>query len=84
MTSLRCPHEEILQNARSKDFHANAHVDLNFRWAHMPKVRFLTWSLKNFIISNNRGNNLCHQYGDMHIAATASVVRIYAKIMKSA
>ena len=31
-----------------------------------------------------KGNNLRHQYGDMHITATASFVRIYAKIMKGA
>ena len=31
-----------------------------------------------------RGNNLRHQYGSVHKAATVSFVRIYAKITKSA
>ena len=32
----------------------------------------------------DRVNNLRHQHGDMHIAATVTSVRIYDNIMKSA
>ena len=39
---------------------------------------------KKYDVGIIKGNNLRHQYGDMHIAATVTYVRICDKIMKSA
>ena len=44
----------------------------------------LTFQLYLVASHNYKGNNLCHQHDDLHIAAIVAFVRIYGKITKSA